>query len=327
MNLAPSSPYFYKKTSVQRVMLSVAATLLPAILVHLYFFGTALLIQIVLATATAILTEAAFLKIRGKPIFIFISDGSVFLTALLLALALPPLAPWWLIVVSTFFAVLIGKHIYGGLGQNPFNPAMLGFAVAIVSWPSLMLFWQEGVSFSSQIVAIFGTPTDALTSATPLDQFKTAQKFTAHFQSEQFTPWGAMAWLNVAYCVGGLFLCLIKRIPWEVPIGFLGGLAAITGIFWLVDSHFYANPFFHLFSGGTMLGAFFIATDPVTGCATKKGQFLFGAGAGVLCAFIRLFGAYPDGIAFSILLMNLCAPLIERATTPQPFGFNKDQGQ
>ena len=321
MTLAPSSPYFHKKTSVRRVMLTVAAALIPAILVHCYFFGAALIIQIMLASATAIATESAFLKIHGKPIKIFITDGSVFLTALLLALALPPLAPWWLIVVCTFFAVLIGKHIYGGLGQNPFNPAMLGFAVAIVSWPALMLLWQEGVPFSAQITAIFGSPTDALTGATPLDHFKTAQRFTEHFKAADFTTWGAMAWLNVAYLAGGLFLCVTKRIPREVPASFLGGLAAITGIFWLTDTHFYANPFFHLFSGGAMLGAFFIATDPVTGCATKKGRFLFGAGAGVLCAFIRLFGAYPDGIAFSILLMNLCAPLIERATTPQPFGF------
>lgn len=325
MKLAPSSPYFHNKNSVRRVMFSVAAALIPAILVHIYFFGVAILIQIALATATAIITEALFLKIRGKPIFIFISDGSVVLTALLLALALPPLAPWWLVVVCTFFAVFIGKHIYGGLGQNPFNPAMLGFAVAIVSWPSLMLLWQENVPFSTQITAIFGSSADALTAATPLDHFKTAQKSTEHFKAVNFTTWGAMAWLNVAYLIGGLFLCLMRRVPWRVPLAFLSGLTFIVGIFWLVDSAFYANPFFHWFSGGAMLGAFFIATDPVTGCATKQGQIVFGLGAGILCAFIRLFGAYPDGIAFSILLMNLCAPLIEKITTPIPFGLQENQ--
>ncbi len=318
MSLAPSSPYFYAPNSVRQVMLATATTLLPAIAVHLYFFGASLAIQFALALTASIITEAICLKLRGKPIWRYITDGSAFFTAGLMALAFPPLAPWWLIVVCSIFAIAIGKHAYGGLGQNPFNPAMLGFAVAIVSWPSLMLLWQEGVPFSAQLNAIFGTPLDAFTSATPLDHFKTAQRSAQNFKAADFTQWGAMAWINVAYLFGGL-LVIIKR-SWEVSGGFLFGLTLVTGIFWMIDSNLYANPFFHLFSGGTMLGAFYIATDPVSGSTTPRGQLIFGFGAGVLCAFIRLFGAYPDGIAFSVLLMNMCVPLIDRATYPAPFG-------
>ncbi len=315
-----SSPYFHQKRSVARVMFSVSAALIPAFLVHCYYFGSAIFIQAFLCISTALFTEAVFLKLHGKPVFIFISDGSAILTALLLCLALPPLSPYWLTMTATFFALFIGKHLYGGLGQNPFNPAMLGFAVAIVSWPSLMLLWPESaVSFTQSLSFIF-SQTDAISSATPLDQLKTAQKTLHHFNAQDFGAWSKMAWLNSAYLLGGVMLCFLKRISWRLPVGFLLGIFGVTALAWMIDSKHFASPLFHLFSGGTMLGAFFIVTDPVSGCATPKGQWIFACLCGFLCAVIRLFGAYPDGIAFAVLLMNICAPFIERLTTPKPFG-------
>jgi electron transport complex protein RnfD len=329
------APFLLKDASVSQVMTQVCLALLPGIAAYAWLIGPAVLVQIVIASLTALLAEAAMLKVRGKPQAMFLSDGSAVVTAWLIALAFPPLAPWWLVATGTVFAIVVAKHLYGGLGQNPFNPAMIGFAVCIVSFPALMSQWPiVGLQLSlvEQIDVILGLAprVDALTGATPLDALKTALKLgdgsidVAHLLANQ-DIYGNFAgrgweWVAAGYLLGGLWMWQRKLITWHVPAAFIGAMVLVSGGLWLVNPGQFANPLFHLFSGGAMLGAFFIATDPVSGCTTPRGKLIFGAGAGLLTYIIRVFGGYPDGVAFAVLLMNLCAPLIDLLTQPPIFG-------
>lgn len=328
-----TSPYLLQPASVQRVMLTVTAALLPGLAAYVWWFGPAILISLGIASATALLAEAAMLKVRGKPLGLFLSDGSALLTAWLLALCLPPLAPWWLVVVATLFAIVISKQLYGGLGQNPFNPAMVGFAVCIVSFPALMSQWPAtGGDFATQLGWIFGTlpRLDGVAEATALDHLKTGLRLAEGQASvagllADGKVYGAFAgrgweWVAGGYLVGGLFLLAKRIITWHVPVAFLAAVALLSGGLWLWHPADYASPLFHLFGGATMLGAFFIATDPVTGATTPRGKLIFGFGAGLLAVLIRIFGGYPDGVAFAILLLNICVPLIDMYSQPPVFG-------
>ena len=331
-------PYLTQNISVRRVMLQVLAALLPGIVVYIWLLGPVVLAQIAIATATALVAEYLMLKVMNKPVAPFLGDGSAVVTAWLIALAFPPLAPWWLVVVGTAFAIVIAKHLYGGLGQNPFNPAMIAFAVCIVSFPALMSQWPPvdlKAGLDAQLALIFGhSPRiDAMSGATPLDALKTALKLG----EGQATVAGVLAdsgvfgriagkgweWVSVAYLLGGLWLWQRRIIGWHVPASFLTGIALLAAALWLFDPTQFANPLFHLFSGGTMLGAFFIVTDPVSGCTTPRGKLIFGFAAGLLAYLIRVFGGYPDGVAFAVLLLNICAPLIDMYTQPPIFGMKK----
>jgi len=328
-------PYLLKNASVQRVMLQVLAALLPGIAAYVWIFGPIILVQLALATATALAAEAAMLKLREKPLGLFLGDGSAIVTAWLIALTFPPLSPWWLIVTGTLFAIVVAKHLYGGLGQNPFNPAMVAFAVCIVSFPALMSQWPSvglQVSFADQVAVVFAQMPhlDALSGATPLDTLKTTLKLeegsvsVAQLLADQ-TVYGFFAgrgweWVTAAYLLGGLFLLWRGIISWQAPLAFIAGLSLLAGGLWLYHPAQFANPLFHLFSGGAMLGAWFIVTDPVSGCTTPKGKLIFGFSAGVLAYVIRVFGGYPDGVAFAVLLMNICVPLIDHYTQPAIFG-------
>ena len=331
-------PYLIQNLSVRRVMLQVLLALLPAIAVYVWLIGPAILIQLGIATTAAVGGEALMLKSLGKPLRPFLGDLSAVVTAWLVALAFPPLAPWWLVVVGLFFAIVVAKHLYGGLGQNPFNPAMIAFAVCIVSFPTLMSQWptpNSGTAFAEQLALIFGQAPrlDALTGATPLDALKTALKFgegqaTVASITADSSRFGHVAgqgweWVAAAYLLGGLWLRQRRIISLNAPLGFLAGLGALAGMLWIADPVQFASPAFHLFSGGSMLGAFFIVTDPVSGSTTPRGKFLFGCAAGLLAYIIRVFGGYPDGVAFAVLLMNLCVPLIDMYTQPAIFGMKK----
>ncbi len=334
MMFAPA-PFLLKDTSVSRVMTQVCLALVPGIAAYAWLVGPAILVQIVIATLTALLAEALVLKLRDKPLAMFLGDGSAIVTAWLIALTFPPLAPWWLVVTATAFAIIFAKHIYGGLGQNPFNPAMVAFAVGIVSFPALMSQWpQVGLQMplNEQIGIIFGLVprVDALSGATPLDALKTALKLgegsvgVAQLLANQ-DIYGNFAgrgweWVSVGYLLGGLWMWQRKLITWHVPAAFVGAMTVLAGGLWIYDPAQFASPLFHLFSGGSLLGAFFIATDPVSGCTTPRGKLIFGAGAGLLAYTIRVFGGYPDGIAFAVLLMNLSAPVIDLLTQPAIFG-------
>jgi len=336
----PTSPHILAAASVRGVMFRVLAALLPGIAAYVWFFGAAILVQIALASATALAAEALLLKLRGKPLAPFIGDGSALVTAWLIALTFPSIAPWWLTVLGVLIAIVIAKHLYGGLGQNPFNPAMVAFCAMIVAYPQLMSQWPHagGNSFAALWQAIFASDRslDALVMATPLDTLRTVLRDPAQRAaiagilgaSEHAATFGNIGgygweWIAAGYLAGGLWLLQQRVITWHVPTAFLVALALVATIFSSVTPERFVGASFHLFTGGAMLGAFFIATDPVSGATTPLGKIIFAAGAALLTWIIRSFGAYPDGMAFAVLLMNLTVPLIDMATQPRVFGHTR----
>lgn len=323
-------------------MLRVLAALLPGLVAYVWFFGAAILMQITLASATALAAEALVLKLRDKSVMLFLTDGSALVTAWLIALSLAPLAPWWLTVLATLIAIVVVKHLYGGLGQNPFNPAMAAFALMIVAYPQFMSRWPTfgATDFAQQWQAIFGLQLpgllDALTSATPLDMLRTALHTPGTAASVasvlggngsigQFAGRG-WEWVAAGYFIGGLWLVQQRIITWHLPSAFLTTLFALAGVASLVDGAHFAGPLFHLFGGGAMLAAFFIVTDPVSAATTPKGKLIFAAGVALITWVIRSFGVYPDGIAFGVLLMNIAVPLIDMYTQPPVFGHKNKEG-
>jgi len=334
-----SSPFISKNDSVGRIMLTVLLALLPGLALYVWYYGPAILVSLALASITALATEAAMLKLRKRPIRPFLSDNSALLTAWLLALSIPSLAPWWMIVVGTAFAIAVAKHLYGGLGNNPFNPAMVGYAVLIISFPSQMTHWltplgmgANTLSFADQMAFIFGghlpgdLTLDAVTTATPLDTLKTQLHLDRPVGDIFAMPiYGHIAgkgseMVALGFLIGGAWLLIRRIITWHVPAAFLGALFATAGIFHLVDPAHYVSPLFHVTAGAAVLGAFFILTDPVSGPTTPRGKLVFAAGAGILTYLIRVFGGFPDGVAFATLLMNICVPLIDAYTQPKVFG-------
>ncbi len=339
-----SSPYILQKTTLQQIMLKVIYALIPGILVYIYFFGWAIISNLLLAIGVALITESIALLLRKRPLKPYLSDGSAILTSILLTLAIPSIAPWWMIVIGVSFSILIAKHVYGGLGYNPFNPAMVGYIILLVSFPLEMTHWVTPINMIEhtdklllnitqtlqyQFFNLLPTHTniDAITMATPLDELKTALNSSAKTVSEikdEGMVYGyiggiAWEWLNIAYLIGGLWLIQQRIISWHIPIGFLSALF-LMALFFGTDIDQSASPLFHLFSGATMLGAFFIATDPITAATTPKGRIIFGAGIGILVYIIRTWGGYPDGVAFAVLLMNMLVPLLDYYTQPKVFG-------
>jgi electron transport complex protein RnfD len=333
------APFISKPLNVSQIMFRVLLALIPGIALYVWYFGPAILVSLTLASITALATEAAMLKLRDRPVAPFLKDNSALLTAWLLALSIPPLAPWWLVVVGTAFAISVSKHLYGGLGNNPFNPAMIGYAVLIISFPVQMTHWltphgigQVELSILDQLRYIFsgilppGMTLDAVTMATPLDTLKTQLHMDRAMQDIMEMPiYGRLAghgseMVALGFVLGGAYLLATRIISWHVPVFYLGSIFVTAGLFHLVDPTHYATPLFHWFSGAAMIGAFFILTDPVTGPTTLRGKMIFAAGAGFLTYIIRVFGGFPDGMAFATLLMNICVPLIDAYTQPKVFG-------
>lgn len=320
------------------MMREVLYALVPGTLAMMWFFGWGVLFNIIITLSLAALFEALMLKLRARPIKPFLSDYSAIVTAWLLALTMPPYAPWWLLAVAIFFAIVIAKHLYGGLGYNPFNPAMIGYAVALISFPVDMVQWPaanasafSNIDFAAAFQHVFlGNPLvnwDALTMATSLDALKTGlrmeQTVPAIEQGEMFGLFAGNGWewVSLAYLLGGLWLLYRKIISWHIPVSLLGMLAVVSTIFWLIDDQQYASPLFHLFAGGAMLGAFFIATDPVSASTTPMGKILYAMGIGFLIYVIRVFGSgYPDGVAFGVIIMNMAVPIFDYYTQPRVFG-------
>jgi len=335
-----SSPFVHGPNSVNRVMLQVVYALVPAVAAYIWFFGWGVLVNILWASAVALGLEAAVLAARRKPMRPYLTDGSALVTAVLLAFALPPLAPWWLTVVGVVFAIVIAKHLYGGLGFNPFNPAMVGYVTLLISFPLEMTTWPAaqaphlgplqalGYIFTGDLPA--GLALDTISGATPLDAMKTQlgleRTVSEVLRQPTFGAVGGAGWeiVNGLVLLGGLWLVFRRTISWHTPVGMLGALFVIALVFHLSAPDQYAGPFFHLASGGAILGAFFIATDPVSGATSARGRLLFGAGAGILTYVIRTWGGYPDGVAFSVLLMNMAAPTIDYYTQPRVFGHSRE---
>lgn len=338
-----TSPHMPPRHSVSTVMRQVLLALVPGTLAMTWFFGWGILINVTLAILFSVLFEALSLAARGRPVRETLEDSSAVLAGWLFALAIPPLAPFWILLIGTFFAIVVAKHLYGGLGYNPFNPAMVGYVVVLVSFPREISLWPapEGLFDTSlnvlQILHIVfsgslpvGIEWDAITKASPLDLMRgslvsgqTVSEISTSpiFGSFSQTEW---EWTGNLFFLGGLWLLFRKVISWHIPVSMLGTLAVIAGIFWVIDPDQFASPAFHVFSGAAIIGAFFIATDPVSGSTTPMGKILFGAGIGLLTFVIRTWGGYPDGVAFAVLLMNMMAPTIDHYTRPRIFGQRHD---
>ncbi|HFC91591.1 MAG TPA: electron transport complex subunit RsxD [Leucothrix mucor] len=336
-----NSPFTGSTSNIGSVMRQVLYALIPGVLVMFYFYGWGVLINIVLAILIALGFEILSLWLRKRPIKPFLADYSAIVTACLFALSIPPLAPWWILMVGLFFAIVIAKHLYGGLGYNPFNPAMVGFAVLIVSFPLEMTQWispefsndfMPSLADSLRIVftgfeSLYSIDQwDAITMATPLDDMKIELK-SGHYFSEvmQTNGYGfasGKAWelVSLAYLGGGLWLLYKGIINWRIPVSLLLTLAVVAAIFGWLEPDMRQSPLFHLFSGATLLGAFFIATDPVSASTTPRGQLFYGASIGFFIYVIRTWGNYPDAIAFSVLIMNMSVPMIDYFTQPRVFG-------
>ncbi len=333
------APHIPPPTSVAKVMLQVLLALVPGVLAHSWFFGTGILIQITLATIFALLFEALMLHLRGRSLKPFINDYSAVVTAVLFALCIPPLAPWWISCIAMLFAIVFAKHLYGGLGQNVFNPAMVAYVVVLISFPQAMTNWLPplalaehslgladslAIVLSGQVQAAGGW--DAITQATPLDTLKTGVEAGLLIpeirQSPLFGRLGGEGWEWIAcwFALGGVFLLYKRVIGWQVPVAVFGSVLLFSLPFWLLDPATNPLPLQHVFSGAIVLAAFFIATDPVSGCVSDRGRLIFGAGVGIITLVIRRWGGYPDGVAFAVLLMNMAAPLIDRYTRPRMYG-------
>ena len=328
-----TSPHATGNQRTQRVMLQVLLATVPAVLVLTWLFGIGTLVNLLWASLVALGCEAAILAIRKRPIAFYLKDGSALVTAVLLALALPPYAPWWLTLIAVGFAIIFGKQLYGGLGQNPFNPAMLGYVVVLISFPLPMTTWPapHSVGMLAGIEHIWGLASlpDGWSQATALDSLKLNKSLTVDelwARNPAFGRFGGegVEWVNLAFLLGGLYLLKQKLISWHAPVGMLAALAVMSLLFWNgsgSDSN--GSPLFHLLTGATMLGAFFIVTDPVSGATSQLGRIIFGAGVGVLVYIIRTWGGYPDGMAFAVLLMNLTAPTIDYYSRPRTYGHRK----
>ncbi len=333
------SPHLKPQSSVTKVMFQVLLALVPGAAAMYWFFGVGVLINITLAIATAVISEAVVLWLRRRPVAVHLMDLSAVVTAVLLGLALPVLAPWWITVIGTMFAIIIAKHLYGGLGYNPFNPAMAGYVLLLVSFPKPMTAWLAPsgigtVALSSadmlKIIFLEQLPAkmniDAITMATPLDSLKTQLGLNKAIDEVMGQPvFGLVSgkgweWVSLAYLIGGLWLIQRRVIAWQIPLGMLASLTLFSAVCYGIDSSYFAAPVFHLFGGATMLGAFFIATDPVTASTTPRGRLIYGAMIGVLVFIIRVWGGYPDAVAFAVLLMNLAAPTVDYYTRPRVFG-------
>lgn len=319
---------------VGALMAAVLAALTPGVAALVWQFGPGVLLQCGLATLTALLAEAVAVKLRGRPALPALRDGSAIVTAVLLAVSIPGMAPWWIIVIGAAFAILIGKQVYGGLGSNPFNPAMVAYAVLLIAFPREMTLWPapldarpESQPLADAFRAVLdGWPAarlDALAMATPLDATRTLLgqgKTVDAAHAGMLAAINGMAAVNLGFLLGGLWMLRRQVIDWRIPSGVLGGLFAAALVGYLGDSRLHPTPLFHLFSGATMLAAFFIATDPVSAATTPRGRWLYGSGIGLLIYLIRTWGGYPDGVAFATLLMNLAAPTLDHFSRPRAYG-------
>lgn len=310
--IVSSSPHVHSGDSIQKNMLYVVIALLPAYLVALYYFGVGALAVSVIAIASCIGFEAFIQRFVLKT-KVSISDGSAALTGLLLAMNLPSNLPWWMVIIGSMAAIGLGKMCYGGLGNNLFNPALVGRVFLLISFPAAMTVWPVPEPFSMAYM-------DAQTAATPLSFMKFDQMLPPILNTLIGNEGGSMGEVSaIALLLGGLFLIWKKVITWHIPVSILATVAVFTGIMHLVDPIAYENPLWHLCSGGLLLGAIFMATDYVTSPMTTHGQLIYGVGIGLITVIIRLWGSYPEGVSFAILLMNATTPLIDKYISPKRF--------
>ena len=315
--IVSTSPHIRDKDSISRIMWTVVISLVPAVIAGTYFFGLRVLLLVLISVATAVATEAIIQKLMRKRITV--SDGSAVITGMLLAMVISPDVPLWMPIVGSFCAISISKCIFGGLGHNIFNPALVGRAILLASFPVAMTKWRLSAGV------------DALTTATPLAMVKDMAKAGSLDLTRIPSIWdmfigrtggSAGETCALALLIGAAILLARRVITWHIPVSYIGTVAAIIGLSQLFGSQNFVMIPMHIFSGGLILGAFFMATDMVTSPLTKKGGVVFGIGAGVITCLIRLLGGYPEGVCYSILLMNAFNPLIDRYIKPRRFGID-----
>jgi len=314
------SPHVHSGQDVPAIMRHVLWALAPAVLVGIYAFGIDAVRVLALAVGGCLACEWLCGRMFGRGGTL--RDYSAVITGVLLAMNLPSGSPWWLVLVGCLVAILLGKAIFGGLGYNPFNPALVARVFLLISFPVQMTTWVTPQGLQ--------TPVDAATGATPLGVIKEAAGLGRSLAETDLASMRDLLFGNTGgsfgevsalmLLLGGLWLLFKGIVRWQIPVGFIGTVVLVTGLCHLVDPTRYASPIFHVLSGGLMLGAWFMATDMVTTPVSRRGMLIFGVGCGLLTAVIRLWGGYPEGVSFAILLMNAATPLIDRYTKPRVFG-------
>jgi electron transport complex protein RnfD len=341
MNPIAHSPHAHAPVSISKVMGTVLLALTPATLFGFWLYGWPAINLWAISLIAAIVGEAVVVSMQGRAVRPVLMDGSGILTAWLLAVSLPPFAPWWIAVLGSLFAVIIGKQVFGGLGQNVFNPAMAARVMLLISFPLEMTSWVAPAPLGSAHapglldslrITFLSQPLDGMASASLLGHVKT--EFTRGVGLDQalvgyYAPFDALVGSRagsmgetaaVLLLAGGLFLIARRIITWHAPVAMLLGVVVPALIFNAINPNHYAGPMYHLLSGGLMLGAFFIVTDPVTSPNTSTGQIIFGLGCGLMTWIIRTWGGYPEGVAFAVMLMNTLTPLIDQYVKPRIYG-------
>ncbi|HGJ64734.1 TPA: RnfABCDGE type electron transport complex subunit D [bacterium] len=322
-----TSPHIKDKESIPKIMWTVVISLLPAVFAGTYVFGFRVLLIILIGVISAVGTEALIQYIFHREITVY--DGSAVVTGMLLAMVIPPGVPLWMSALGSFFAIALAKAPFGGLGYNIFNPALIGRAILLASFPVVMTTWQFPMSMQTAISISSATnmPVDSITGATTLGLIKRGSidnllPIWNLFIGKSGGSIGETS--DLALLIGATILLLKRYITWHIPISFIGTVAIIFGLTELFgDKNFIMIPI-QLFSGGLTMGAFFMATDMVTSPITKKGGLIFGIGAGIITCVIRILGGYPEGVCYSILLMNAFTPLIDRYIKPKRFGIKSN---
>ena len=338
------APFIAPKVNVASLMLQVLAALIPAAIAHVWYFGPGFIFNLLVASIFAVAGEAAMLSLRKRNPESGLRDYSALVTAALLAFALPSLTPWWVTATGALFAVVVAKHLYGGLGFNIFNPAMVGYVVILVAFPTHLNLWvaprmgdldyQQLSIIQTLLFTLTGSLPDgmlfdAISRATPLDVMKSglnSMRTTVEIRAVPIMgDFGGRGWewIGNFLAIGGFWLLIKKIIRWQIPVGVGVGLLLPATIMYMVEPGSNATPGFHLFAGATILCAFFIATDPVSAATSPRGRFIYGLGIGALIYAIRRWGSYADGVAFAVLIMNMAVPAIDHLTRPHIVGHDE----
>lgn len=345
-----SSPHVHDTQSVRKIMITVLLSLMPACLAGIYLYGASAMMVIVYCVVFSVGTEMFWTQIAGKNTESW-KDCSAILTGVLLAMNLSAGAPWWICLIGSMIGIGIGKQIYGGIGYNPFNPALVARVALLIAFPKIMTTWVPSRFMTANsaydsiltyapgadklkghVLPLLSTSCDGITTATPLGVAKELAKSATSFDSvaNSSAYWdyflgnmgGCLGETSaIALLIGGLFLIMMKIIKWHIPVAYIGTVAIFTAIAHTANPAMTPSPLFHVITGGLILGAFFMATDMVTSPITTKGMIIFGIGCGIITSLIRLWGNYPEGVSFSILIMNAVVPLIDKFTTTTPFGY------
>ena len=318
------SPHVHNNQSVQKIMWGVVIALVPALLVSLWYFGLGALITTAIAVLTCVIVEFAITRYMLKEP-LSIRDGSAVVTGILLAFNVPSSVPWWQLVIGSIVAIGVAKMSFGGLGRNPFNPALVGRVFMLISFPVDMTSWPLPIQNRFALADAVTGPTSLGIVKEGVKNGESIAKITSEIPDYANMLLGNMGGSlgevsAVAIILGGLYMIFRKIITWHIPLSYLFTVFAFTGILWLINPEIYIVPVFHLIAGGLMLGAIFMATDMATSPMTWKGMLVYGFGCGVLTVLIRVWGAYPEGVSFAILIMNAATPLINKGFKPSRFG-------